>query len=491
MSTLQQLSRAALTRGPDYPAVEWAGRWVSWEDMRRIADLVTGLLHASGADPRGQIGLLPRNRPAIIAAILGLIADSRTIRMVHTFQSPSGIARDLDTEKPVAVVGMEEDFSPEVRAVLEAHGIAGIALLADGAIAIAGCEGSFVACEGELSEPRILLLTSGTTGPPKQFPLGFAMIAEHMIGTNLFNTAGAADPKSLPPLYMYLPFSTISGLYLILPATLHGIRGVLVDKFSLASLRDFAVRYRPKSLGLPIPALHMMLEEEVPPEEFSSLNWISTGTAALDPSVQHAFEDKFGIPVLLAYGATEFGGPATFFTYDLYQEWGQKKFGSVGRPFAGTELRVVDPETGDVLAPGQEGLLEIKTRRIGPDWIRTSDLGVIDEDGFLFHKGRADGAIVRGGFKILPESIEKALNLHDAISAVAVTGIPDERLGQVPAAAIQLKPGVAPPSIEALKAHVREHAPATHVPAQWRFVETLPYNSMLKVDRTALKALFD
>ena len=130
-------------------------------------------------------------------------------------------------------------------------------------------------------------------------------------------------------------------------------------------------------------------------------------------------------------------------TPQLYAEWGQKKFGSVGRPFAGAQLRVVDPETGVVLPPGKEGLLEVISPRIGPNWIRTSDIVILDEDGFLFHKGRADGAIMRGGFKLLPDTIERALKLHNAVSAAGVTGVADKRLGQVPAAAIQLKPGVA------------------------------------------------
>jgi acyl-coenzyme A synthetase/AMP-(fatty) acid ligase len=77
---------------------------------------------------------------------------------------------------------------------------------------------------------------------------------------------------------------------------------------------------------------------------------------------------------------------------------------------------------------------------------------VIDEDGFLFHRGRADGAIMRGGFKLLPETIERALMLHEAVSAAGVTGVPDHRLGQVPAAAIQLKRGVAQPTIAELEA---------------------------------------
>src|SRR5262249_882750 len=152
------------------------------------------------------------------------------------------------------------------------------------------------------------------------------------------------------------------------------------------------------------------------------------------------------------------------------------KLGSAGRPIGGARLRVVDPETGDVLAPGQEGILEVIAPRVGPDWIRTSDLAVVDEDGFLFHRGRADGAIVRGGFKLRPEPLEGGLRLRPGVSAVAVVGLADARLGQVPAAVVQFKRGAAEPApaIAELERHLRDHVYATHIPVTWRVVEELP-----------------
>ena len=129
--------------------------------------------------------------------------------------------------------------------------------------------------------------------------------------------------------------------------------------------------------------------------------------------------------------------------------------------------------------------------KMGPDWIRTSDIAVIDEDAFLFHRGRADGAIMRGGFKMLPETIEHALLLHPAISAAGVVGLPDKRLGQVPAAAIQLKQGAEPPTEAALESHLRGHVYATHIPVAWRFVPELPRTVSLKIDRLALRQLFE
>jgi acyl-CoA synthetase (AMP-forming)/AMP-acid ligase II len=152
---------------------------------------------------------------------------------------------------------------------------------------------------------------------------------------------------------------------------------------------------------------------------------------------------------------------------------------------------VIDPETQAVLPPGTQGILEVISPRIGPDWIRTADVGVIDADGFLFLLGRLDGAIMRGGFKLLPETIERALLLHPKISAANVVGVPDRRLGQVPAAAFTIKPGFEPPTSAELEAHLREHVPATHIPVLWRFVEEIPKTPSFKIDRPALRRLFE
>jgi acyl-coenzyme A synthetase/AMP-(fatty) acid ligase len=207
--------------------------------------------------------------------------------------------------------------------------------------------------------------------------------------------------------------------------------------------------------------------------------------------VHRAFEAHFGIPILLSYGATEFAGPVTAMTADLHAVWGARKFGSVGRTLPGACIRVVDPESAAELPPGEQGILEVISPRIGPHWIRTSDLAVIDEDGFLFHRGRADGAIIRGGFKLLPETIENALLLHPAVSAACVVGVADKRLGQVPAAAVRIKPGAESIGWCELETHLRLHVPATHIPAMWRIVDDLPKTPSFKIDRPATLALFE
>lgn len=486
---LDRLARAALDGDPRAQGIEFEGHWHDWGDLKRTADAVSHLLDKAGLDPRAPIGFIPRNRPSAIAAQLGLIADRRTIRMIYAFQAPAGIARDVARLKLGAVVAALEDFSPELRTVVRDQGLAAIALSADGAIAIEDAERSTAPLDPAAPiAPQIQVHTSGTTGPPKNVGFDYDMIERHVIGRNL--SAVADTVGEVAPVLLSFPLGNISGIYGSLVTLLGRRPAVLLDRFSLDAWRDFVRRYRPAMPMLPPAGVAMVLDANVPTEELSSIRIIMTGAAPLDPAVQHAFEERYGIPILIAYGATEFGGPVTTMTADLHAQFGATKRGTVGRAFAGAELRVVDADTGEVLPAGADGLLEVMTPRMGPHWIRTTDIGVIDADGFIFLRGRADGAIVRGGFKLLPETIERALCLHPAVAAASVVGLDDPRLGQVPAAAVQLRRGALTVTIDALEQHLRQHVYATHIPVRWAIVDTLPRNTSVKIDLPAVRALF-
>jgi acyl-coenzyme A synthetase/AMP-(fatty) acid ligase len=434
---------------------------------------------------------VPRNRPSAVAAFLGMLAGGRTVRMVYAFQSAAGLARDLEQLEPAVVVAAAEDFSPEVRQVLRECGAAGIALREMDAAPVDGLpqsreHGPALAP----SLPEIEILTSGTTGPPKRFGLTHELVARHIVSANKNYQTAEVDYALQPPAFLYYPLGNISGISSVLPTLLRGHRIVLAERFSVDAWRNYLLRHRPERASLPPAGFKMVLDADLPRDELAGLRSIASGAAPLDANVHRAFEARYNIPILLSYGATEFGGPVTSMTPELHAQWGERKLGSVGRPIAGAQLRVVDPETGATLAHGQEGILEVIAPRIGPHWIRTSDLAVVDADGFLFHRGRADGAIMRGGFKLLPETIERALLLHPAVSCAAVVGVPDPRLGQVPAAAVQIKPNVPQPTVDELERHLRDHVYATHIPAAWRFVNELPRTASFKVDGAAVRGLF-
>jgi acyl-coenzyme A synthetase/AMP-(fatty) acid ligase len=486
--TLQAACRQALDQDPAAQALEYERRWYGWGELRAVADRVCALLDAAGVAPGAPIAFVPRNRPSAVAAWLGMVSRGQTIRMVYVFQSAAGVARDLSGLKASAVVLMAQDLSPEVEAAIRKQGLAAITLDGMEARAVPGAERTSATPDPDApATPTIEVLTSGTTGPPKRVGFDYDMILKYMVGEHV--STGSETVRETPRLLTF-PLGNVSGLYGTLPALLGGHRAVLLDRLSIEGWRDFVVRYRPAGGGGPPVILRMILDADLPAEDLASIKVMMTGAAPLDPAIHQAFEEKYGIPVLVSYGATEFGGPVTLMTAEDYAKFGRAKRGSVGRPFAGARLRVIDPDTGVELPPGQDGLLEVMAPRMGAHWIRTSDIAMIDDDGFMWHRGRADGAIMRGGFKLLPAVIEHALLLHPAVAAAAVVGLKDERLGQVPVAAIKLKRGASAPTVAELEGHLRQHVYATHIPVRWRFVDELPLNPSSKVDLAGVRQLF-
>jgi long-chain acyl-CoA synthetase len=491
MEPLEVRARKALAGDPEGVVLEFEGQPYRWAFLSSIAGAVIRLLDEAGVDPRDPIGFIPRNTPSSVAATLGLIAHERTIRMIYAFQRPAGIARDVGRLKLTGVVITARDASDEVLAVAREQGIAVVVIdEAQGARYAPGCERSTASPDPDRpATPEFHMLTSGTTGPPKHVGLGFPVIARTIM-QNKFAAGMQEGAQAPPPAILALPFSNIAGLIGMLPPVLGGHQALLREKFDLAFWRDYVVRYRPEHSGMPVPGFRMALDADIPPEDLASLKSLTTGSALLDPTVQRAFEEKYGVPIFQSYGATEFGGPVTLMTLELYRQYGKSKSGSAGRPLDGVQLRVIDPDTGQPLPPGTEGMLEVVSPRVGPDWIRTADIAVIDEDGFLFYRGRADGAIVRGGFKILPETIEQALLTHPKVAEAAVVGISDHRLGQTPAAAVRPAPDAEPPTIVELEAHLRDLVLATHIPTQWRIVSVLPRTPSFKLDQAAVRSLF-
>jgi acyl-CoA synthetase (AMP-forming)/AMP-acid ligase II len=237
--------------------------------------------------------------------------------------------------------------------------------------------------------------------------------------------------------------------------------------------------------------IRMILEASPHPSSLSSLLAIRSGTAPLEPEIQIEFEAKYGIPILIDYGAAEFIGGLAGWTLPDYKEFGVSKRGSVGRARGDVQLRVVDSETFSVVSPGNIGLIEVKSDRYGPDWIRTNDLALIDEDDFIFLEGRVDDAINRGGFKVLPEEVASVLRSHAHIADAIVIAQPDARLGQVPIAALEIAEGAPRPASDDLDALLRTRLPAYMVPVAYHWLDALPRTVSMKVDRPALSKILD
>jgi acyl-CoA synthetase (AMP-forming)/AMP-acid ligase II len=149
---------------------------------------------------------------------------------------------------------------------------------------------------------------------------------------------------------------------------------------------------------------------------------------------------------------------------------------------------VVDDD-GAPLGADRAGLLEVKPGQLGPtaDWMRTTDVARIDDDGFLWILGRADQAIIRGGFKVMPDDVRAALESHPAVAAAAVVGRRDDRLGETPVAMVELRDGA---DVAALTEFLRTRLARYEIPSEIAIVDQIPRTPSGKADLGAVKDFF-
>jgi acyl-coenzyme A synthetase/AMP-(fatty) acid ligase len=266
----------------------------------------------------------------------------------------------------------------------------------------------------------------------------------------------------------------------------------LLERFRVDEWIDAVRRHRPRTVSLVPAALRMVLEADLDRTDFKSVRSVLCGTAPLAPADADAFFAKYGVPVLITYAATEFGGSVAGWNLtDHAQFWATKK-GSVGRAQPDCRLRVVDQESGASLGPDDEGLLEVDARQMGDNvgWTRTTDLARIDEDGFVWILGRADQAIIRGGFKIRPDDVRVALERDARVRGAAVVSRSDARLGAVPVAAVELRSGTSATPAELLDDAANVLA-RYELPVELRIVDELPRTPAGKVDLAEVRAFMN
>ena len=487
---------AVLAIDPAAAAVEFGQRWTRWGELGQRAAAIRAVLHAAGAGEGARIGVLLRNHVDLIPALLAIFTSARCLASLNAVSPDAKLAEDMvDAATPMLIATASDWTRPGLRDAAARIGAGVIAVEGGRADLLAPADPSLWT-RATAPGVAIEMLSSGTTGKPKRIPLPLRNLETALAGAASYEKG--RDPDAPPRLrsgvqIVTAPLAHIAGITGIMNNLLAGRKVCLIERFTVEGFRDAIVRHRPKVAGAPPSALRMLLDADIPKEDFASLVAYRTGTAPLDPDLADAFYERYGIPVLQNYGATEFAGGVAGWTLEDFNAHWREKRGSVGRLNKGAEARVIDPESGAVLERGAEGLLELRAPNIGNgrDWVRTTDLATVDPDDFIWIRGRHDGAIVRGGFKVLPDDVVKAIQAHPAVREAAVTGVPDRRLGQVPVAAWIARSGVDAPDEETLRAWLKERLMPYQVPVKLKRVEELPRTPSMKVSQPALKALFE
>ncbi len=471
---LSQRIADVLELQPGAPAIEYDGQWISWARLSAAAARIAAL--TAGA----EAGMLLRNRPGQVAAFLGVLLGGGTVVTINPARGDERTRADIAALRLPLIIGEADDLAALVPA--------GTATLT---ISASPNGGPARQSEGSTAQPGVAvrMLTSGTTGPPKRIDLSYDMLARSVMGPD---PGAAAAPTELRRgvAIVNSPLVHIGGVFRVLQCIAEARPFALLERFELNAWADAVRRHRPRTVSLVPAALRTVLHSGVPRADLESIRAVTCGTAPLSADDADAFTDKYGIPVLPSYAATEFGGGVAGWTLADHREYWQAKRGSVGRANPGTQLRVV-ADDGTPLGPDRVGLLEVKPGQLGPSaqWMRTTDLARIDADGFVWIVGRADQAIIRGGFKVMPDDVRTALESHPAVAGAAVVGRPDQRLGETPAAMVQLREA-ASADVDTLVDYLRTRLARYEIPTEIAIVDAIPRTPSGKPDLAAVRLFF-
>lgn len=462
---------------PTANAIQYDGRWHTWGQVAALARRIGAVTSGS------RVGIMLRNQPAHVAALLGVLAAGGTVVVINPSRGDERTRADIESLGLPVLIGLAEDIAALASPTPPTTTVTIRDLDTEPELAPAARPSEDSGRPGV----AVWMLTSGTTGPPKRVDLTYDMLARSVMDRDPENSPAPAELRRGVAI-VNSPLVHVGGVFRVLLCIAEARPFVLLPKFDLTRWADAVREHQPRAVSLVPAALRMVLHSDLTRDDLAGVRAVTSGTAPLSADDADAFTEKFGIPVLTSYAATEFGGGVASWTLADHQRYWKAKRGSVGRANPGAQLRVVD-EDGHVLGPDAKGLLEVKPAQFdaGADWLRTTDLARIDADGFVWILGRADQAIIRGGFKVMPDDVRTALESHPAVRGAAVIGMPDERLGETPVAMVELH-GTA--TVDGLLEYLDGRLARYEIPTDIALVETIPRTPSGKADLGAVRDHF-
>ena len=342
--------------------------------------------------------------------------------------------------------------------------------------------------------------TSGTTGNPKG-----AMLTHHNLVSNALHVGDAMEMDEHDRLCIPVPFYHCFGCVMgSLNCVVHGSTMIIpAEHFDpLQTLRAISAERCTAVHGVPTMFIAQLGHPEFTNLDLSSLR---TGIMAGSPcpiEVMREVIDRMGADrITIAYGQTE-ASPVV--TQTLADDSIERRVSTVGKVLPGVEVRLVDPETGLVVGPGQQGELQTRSAMVmkgyfnmpeatadaidADGWLHTGDLATVDEDGYYKITGRLKDMIIRGGENIYPREIEEFLYTHPQIDDVQVIGVPDERFGEEVMAWVRLKPD-ADATEESIRDFCRGQIAHYKVPRYVKFTDEFPMTVTGKIQKFRMREM--
>ena len=472
------------------------GRSWSWGALWRISATVAGRLQERQVDRGDRVAIVVPNRPEVVALLYGAWRLGAVPVTISSLYNRAELAKTLEQTRPRLVI-----VTPQAPPV---NGWETYCLTSDSMQEWESAEVEEPAAdpvEMQDADEAVVLFTGGTTGLPKPVVTthGGTMGAVRQLAAVSKGRPGPyrlAHP-AVPPNLLALPLFHSGGQQTLLFAFYVGRPLLLMGKFSASAVVELVGQHRIDNLFL-MPTMLYDLAGLEDPVDLSTVRAVLVAGQALDSQLRRRFEKRFGIPIATNYGSTETGHVAGWTRADLAA--GLWKPGSAGRVYDGVNMEIRDEqdralgrgEVGEIcvqsdLAKGYLGDREASGKLVRDGWVYSGDMGYLDEDRVLFLVGRKRDMIKTGGFQVWPTELEEALRSHPAVADVAVVGVSDERLGEVPKAFV-VASGTVPNGMDAeLREHVRDRLAHFKAIRQVEFVSALPRTETGKINRARLE----
>ncbi|WP_161632177.1 class I adenylate-forming enzyme family protein [Nakamurella lactea] len=491
-SVTQVIRRQAAAHG-DRAAVRWRdGAEVKSLTYRELAEAVNAVAHSlSGLEPGSRVGVWSRN--SIEFVLLELAIGTRGLMMcaLNTAWTDAEAAYAVDMVGPSVVFtgydGLGRPLEDRARQLAADIPVVDIASLSG----LAPAPESFLDVDPQT--PYIVQFTSGTTG----FPKG-AMISQHAAVNGgwlrLQHSAGTEDVS-----LNAVPLHHVGGaVSIVFGALTTGSAFVVLSKFDVDEFIWLLGEVGGTHFGgVPIMVERLLNHPDVR-SKGRDVKVVGLGGADISPFLIRRVNDELGADVITTYGQSE----CPFIANSVEGDDPDLIATTAGRPGDATTLRIVDPGTGEVLKFGETGEIQISSPMVmlgyygdpertaevlpGDGFLRSGDLGSIDEHGYLRIHGRIREVIIRGGENIYPAEVEAALSTHPDVTGSAVVGLSDPSWGEtVAASVISTNPELTGADLEE---YLEQRLAHFKIPRTWRFVAELPMTASGKIRRVEVKA---
>jgi long-chain acyl-CoA synthetase len=443
-------------RRGDYPALWFEGEWHSSGELHARAERLAAGLVAHGVRPGDRVVVQMHNSPDVLVAYHAIWRAGAVVTPAIFLLTEQELERLVADAEPALVL------TSEVLPTLELDAPQPIV-------------------PRDESDLAALVYTGGTTGRAKGVMLTHANLYE---AGRRGHEAGHVDgiERSLS----CLPLAHSYGL-LVLNVGLHHPgrpQSVLMRWFQPDTWLQLAQEHRAQIAPLVPSMLYLLLTQPLEDYDLTELRYVASGAAPLALGTIEEFVQRVpGVQIREGYGLTETSALVST------NPPGASKYGTVGPPVPGTEVRIVEGEIcvrSELLMAGYWNAPELTAETIRDGWLYTGDMGHVDEDGYLTVVDRKKDLIIRGGFNVFPRDVEEALLEHPAVATACVLGRPDPIYGEEVVAFVTLAAEIGDGE---LVDFAKQRLGGYKYPREIHVVEALPLTPVGKADRKALREL--